>query len=299
MSEQFTLAIKTAEVTIPQAIENIEELKMFLAPKMEEYSSLIVTESGIKEAKGDRAKLNKLKTAIEEQRKGAKKMCLSLYEPLEKQCKELVAMIDAPIEAIDKQIKYFEEIEKENKYNELKAYFESVNDISFLVFEDVLNPKWSNKTVNLDTLKAEITANIKRIADDYDEISKLYRDSPLLTAILNKFVETKDKSPTLVYAATIEAQYKQEQECKAKEIELQRQRENVPNAAESVSEIQSEVIPETTQTTVKNESEQSQGESTITGAFKVTCTIAQLKALRDFMKSTGIKFEVIKLQEEN
>lgn len=293
------LMIKSAQVTIPQAIENIEVLKKELAPKMDYYSSLVVTEDGIKAAKEDRAKLNKLKTAIEEQRKEAKKIALSLYEPLEKQCKELAAMIDAPISAIDGQIKTFEEIKKGKKYKELKAYFELVNDISFIMFEDVLNPKWGNKTVSLDTLKAEIAASIKRIADDYDEINKLYKDSPLRAAIINKFVETKDKSPTLVYAATIESQYKQEQERKARESELQKQREATQSAAESVSELENEIISGQIQTAEISEPERPQSESTITGAFKVACTIAQLKALRDFMRSTGIKFEVIKLQEEN
>lgn len=35
-------------------------------------------------------------------------------------------------------------------------------------------------------------------------------------------------------------------------------------------------------------------EPEITGAFRVTCTKDQLIMLRDFMKSQGIKFEVVK-----
>ena len=42
---------------------NNEELKAEIAEKMQEYKSLAFTEETIKEAKADRAKLNKLRTA--------------------------------------------------------------------------------------------------------------------------------------------------------------------------------------------------------------------------------------------
>lgn len=282
------LILKSAEVTFPQAIENIEALKKELAPKMDYYASLVVTEDGIKAAKDDRAKLNKLKTAIEEQRKEAKKTALSLYEPLEKQCKELVALIDAPISAIDTQIKAFDEAEKEKKYKELQEYFTAVNNISFLKIEDVLNPKWGNKTVSLDMLKAEMASNIKKVIDDYEEINTLYKESPLLTAIQNKFAETKDKSKTLVYAATLERQYQQEQERKAKEAELQKQRETAQNVTESVSEPENEITHETTQTAEISEPEQPQSEPIIGGCFAIQCEKSKLIALRQYMKENGI-----------
>lgn len=282
------LVLRTAEVLFPQAIENIEALKQELAPKMEYYSSLVVTEDGIKAAKDDKAKLNKLRTAIENQRKEAKKTALSLYEPLEQQCKELVSLIDAPITAIDTQIKSFENAEKERKYEELKKYFELINEHSFLTIDDVLNPKWANKSISLEMLKKELAEAYFTICKEYDDIKELYAESPLLTAILNKFRDTKSKSQTLVYATTIERQYLQEQ------AELQKQCESAQNNAESAPSVQVETIPEETQTAVKSEAEQSQSEPTGTVTFKVTCTRAQLVSLRDFMKSTGINFEVIR-----
>ena len=71
-------------------------------------------EEGIKESKADKAKLNYLKAALEDKRKEVKKQCLQPYENFEKNIKELVALIDAPIRAIDSQLK---EIENANNNN--------------------------------------------------------------------------------------------------------------------------------------------------------------------------------------
>lgn len=79
------LILKSAEISIPHAIENLEQLKAEIAPKMEYYRSLAVTEDGIKAAKSDRAKLNKLKTAISDQRIAVKKQCLASYETFERE----------------------------------------------------------------------------------------------------------------------------------------------------------------------------------------------------------------------
>ncbi len=109
------LILKSAEISIPHAIENLEQLKAEIIPKMEYYRSLVVTESSIRAAKNDRANLNKLRKAINDQRIAVKKQCLAPYEALESECKELEALIVAPMSAIDVQIKAFEEIEKNQK----------------------------------------------------------------------------------------------------------------------------------------------------------------------------------------
>ena len=109
------LILKSADMNLPQSIENLEQLKKELVPKLEKYNNLVVTEDSIKAAKDDKAALNKLKKAIEEQRISIKKQYLEPYNLLESQCKEVVKLIDEPIQAIDKQIKAFDEIEKKQK----------------------------------------------------------------------------------------------------------------------------------------------------------------------------------------
>lgn len=290
------LVLKSVDINLPQEIENLEALKAELAPKLDYYNNLVVTEDSIKAAKTDKANLNKLRTAIEDQRKSIKKQYLEPYNLLEAQCKEVVALIDAPIKAIDSQIKAFDEIEKQEKYAALSEAFTALNVPEWIKIEDILNPKWGNKTEKIDSLKAEMADNLKKLTDDFDKLAEMYGEREYYLPIVNRFKTTKDFSQTAVYAVQLESEYKKEQERKAKEEELRQQMlkaaESVQNAPEQPEVEQSVIIPPEPQTAVNVESEQP--EPILKGRFEVECTKSQLTALRDFMKAQGIKFEIVK-----
>lgn len=284
------LILKNGTVTIPQAIENIQLLKQELADRLDYYKSLIVTEDGIKDAKADKANLNKLKAAIDEQRKEAKRQVMALYSPLEKECKELLAMTDEPIAAIDGQLKAFDEKKKAEKFAALVEFFEQINTLDFVKLEHVLNPKWGNVTVKLDVLKSEISGAVQAIADDYAEIKKLYADSPMLTAIVQRFETTLDKSAALAYAAELERREREAAEKARREAE-QREREQMqaqqaetpePTPPPIVEAAAPQSMPEPTPEPVGNVT------------FTVTGTKSQIIALRDFMRHNNITFTVIK-----
>lgn len=277
------LQLRSAEINLPQEIANLEALKAELAPKLEYYNNLVVTEDSIKAAKNDKANLNKLRTAIEDQRKAAKKQYLAPYEILEAQCKEVTALIDAPIAAIDKQLKVFEEIEKNDKFTSLSAAFTEFNAPDWIDINDVLNPKWENKTQKLDALKAEMKANYDKILSDYAQLEKLYENFPHLIAILNRYKTEKDFSQTMVYAKKLEFDYNREQELKAKLLEA---------AQEAAAEESGDVAPEPEQTAAPVEPEQAP--KIIVGRFEVAGTAEQIKALGQYMKANNIKFTIIK-----
>ena len=174
------IKVTTDLSVIPQKIDfNSAEIKSELAPKLEFYKNLVVTEDSIKDAKSDRAKLNKLKSAFEDKRKEMKKICLAPYEKFEKECKEITSMIDEASNSIDVQVKDFEEIKKQKKYSEIEEYYNSLERPDYITLESVLNPKWANATVSTESIKQEIAVNISRITDDMDEISRIYGDLPV------------------------------------------------------------------------------------------------------------------------
>lgn len=289
------LILKSGTVTIPQAIENIQLLKQELADRLDYYKSLIVTEDGIKDAKADKANLNKLKAAIDEQRKEAKRQVMALYSPLEKECKELLAMIDEPIAAIDGQLKAFDEKKKAEKFAALVEFFEQINTLDFVKLEHVLTPKWGNVTMKLDVLKDEISRAVQAIVDDYAEIKKLYADSPMLTAIMQRFETTRDKGAALAYAAEIEC--KEQQRKAAEELQKKAWKSTDPPMPTKFMPPEPEPIPVqksfTAQTdTVVKTIEQPEPVGTVT--FSVTGTKSQIIALRDFMKQNNITFTVIR-----
>ena len=282
------LILKNADVTIPQAIENIQYLRQELAARLNYYKGVIVTEDTIKDAKADRANLNKLKAAIDDQRKEVKRQTMALYEPLEKECKELLSMIDEPIGVIDSQLKAFDEQKKAAKYQALTEFFAKVNTLDFVKIEHVLNPKWANATAKLDALKDEMSGNIQRIVDDYADIKKLYADSPLLTAILQRFEQTRDKGAALAYAAEIERREKAEQERREREAEAARR------AAEAATEHAAQIVPEPMQEPLVQPVEAAQPEPIGQATFRAIGTRSQLRTLAAYMRDNGIKYEVLK-----
>ena len=278
------LILRSETVTIPQAIENIQVLKKELAERLDYYKGVIVTEDTIRDAKADKANLNKLKTAIDDQRKEVKRQTMALYEPLERECKELLSMIDEPIGVIDRQLKAFDEQKRQEKYKALAEFFGQINTLDFVKIEHVLNPKWGNATMKLDTLKGELSAAVSHIADDYADIKNLYAGSPMLTAIMQRFETTRDKGAALAYAAEIERRERAEQERRAREAAEMPTVQPEPLAVQKSFTLPESAVTHTTE----------QPEPVGQAAFRVTGTRSQIRALAAFMRENGITYEVIK-----
>ena len=284
------LVLKSAEINLPQSIANLEALKAELTPKLEYYNTLVVTADSIKAAKADRAALNKLKTAIDDQRKEIKRQYLEPYNVLETQCKEVLALIDAPINAIDKQIKAFDNIEEQEKFNNIQAAFTALAAPDWVTLDDVLNPKWKNKTLKTESIISELTAKVKELVDGLEKIAEMYKSEPYLLSITEFFKEHKDFSKTAVYAAQMNTAYKKEQAAKAAaEAAAQNALQNAPQDAPTVSN--ESILPEAQ---TQQETQPQQPQPIYKGKFEVEATKEQLQALGNFMKANNIKFKTIK-----
>lgn len=295
---QFEIIMRSDTPELPAEIGNFAEVKAAISEALAQYSTdAVVTEETVKDAEKTRAHLRRVKDQVEQYRKDAKAAYLEKFCKLEAQCKELSGMIEQPITAIDIKIKEFENAENEKKYKELETFFGSIGSPEWLRLDDVLNPKWKNKTATLSKLRQEISEAVCKIEDDFAEIEKMYGASPLWTAISDKFKETKDKSKTLVYAAQIERQQAEEQK-RAEEIQRRREAEEAARAESAQNAI---CEPEAQQAVtqpgiVQNVSEAAKTASPqlIRGAFRVEGTKDQIRALAMFLKQNGIRYEVIK-----
>lgn len=289
MSMELILSPATVEIT--QGIKNKEYLKNELASQLEYYKGLTVTEETMKDAKSDRATLNKLRTAIDNQRKVVKKQFTEMYKPFEEDCKELIAMIDQPIGAIDSQMDVLNEKRKAEKYAKLEEYFTLLQPPAFVKIENVLDPKWGNTTAKLDKLKESMAARVQQIIDDLTEVRKLYADSSMLTAIEQRFEQTLDKSAALAYAAEIERREQAEKERRRREEEAKRAKAEQEAAEREAAEhipVQEAFTPPEDMVTHSTAQPKPVGKVT----FTVTGTKSQIIALRDFMKANNINFTV-------
>ena len=165
--------ITDLDKALPQSIAfNFEEVKTWLTENLASYKSMVVTEDEIGAAKADKAKISKLSKTISEQRIAIKKRYLEPYNDFEAKMKELSGMCDEAAKNIDVQVKAFDEKRKTEKREELKAFFESLNQQAWLRFERIENPRWMNVTYDMETAKADIQQAVSTIAENAATITE-------------------------------------------------------------------------------------------------------------------------------
>ena len=272
-----SMEFKVIEKVPGKLVINYEELKAALSVELEKYKGLVVTENQITEAKSTRAKLNKVKAAIEDRRKELKKEYLKPYEIVEKQAKELVNMIDEASSNIANQIKEFEEKEKEAKKIEIANLWVKLG-YNKITVDKIWNEKWLNKTFTLSKIKEEMQAQIDDIEGDLNAIKELCgEDKQKCLTLQSKYLRTLDFQLVLLeYNAETEAAKKiiaEEKAVKAEQEPITVVSEEPQEEVEVQTEVQ-EAIYE-----IK---------------FAVIGTEKQIKALSQFMFDNNIKFEILK-----
>lgn len=268
---------------------NNEELKAEIAEKMQEYKSLAFTEETIKEAKADRAKLNKLRTAFEDERKRIKKLCMAPYDEFEKQVKELIALIDEPIRLIDGQIKEVEEQRKIEKKGKVLEFYEGVIGPlkGVLPFEKVFRPEYLNATKSMKSITEEIQSLINRVNADLDTIEGF--GSKYELQIKDAYLKTLDLSTAMQEKARLEeverrlAERRQEEQRRAADAQNRMQPDPQPIQPEAREE-KAESREETIQTEEKSETQFFRMD------FRVWGTKDQIMGLRQYLIDNKIKF---------
>lgn len=174
--------------------EFIELVKSITA----QYQGLTYTDDQMKSAKGDRAKLNAMKKAISDRRIEVKKAIMHPYETFEAEVKEVVALIEEPINMIDSQIKQYEEEEKEKRRHALVDFFEkeSKEFSDFLSFDAIFDKKYLNVSVTLNKAREEMKAKIDRIRMDVGSI-KSFASEKYYMAAMDVYKRTLDVNSAL------------------------------------------------------------------------------------------------------
>ena len=152
---------------------NHEEIKAEVKEKLSFYNNLVYTEDQIKEAKADRAKLNKFITALEDKRKVIKKQCLAPYEAFEKEMKEIIDLVKEPVNLIDVQISDYEKKKKAEKLEMVKQLWEETEKPECLTFDKVFDEKMLNASYNMAHVKQKFADDIKRFERDLETLANL------------------------------------------------------------------------------------------------------------------------------
>lgn len=251
------------QVSEIQALEpvkfNYEELKTALTEKVNTYKNLVYTEENIATAKSDRAMLNKVSKAINEEKKRVKNVLLEPYTDFEAKCKELMEIVDSASASIDAQIKDFESIERNSKLQEILMYWiEKSGEYAELVNVDKLvQEQWLNKTYKMDKIHDEIDHIIVRIRTDFSVLENASEDVELVKRLKDFYLNNIDN--TSVLSMTM-----------AEKTRIEESNQKLDNVEKVTN---SEVIER---------------------AFKIIGTKEQILSVRDFMVQNNIKFGSVK-----
>jgi len=157
---------------------NFEEIKEALGLQMTAYLELELNEGNIKERKADLATLRKIRKAVDDRRKEVKKTFNKPYEEFESKVKEVLAVIDEPINMIDTGLKGFEEKRVAEKIEHAKAiHAEQVGEFAeYLPFSASYKNTWKNATCSDNEIISDIQEQVIKIKNDLNVIKGLHSE---------------------------------------------------------------------------------------------------------------------------
>ena len=165
------MEFKVTPYVVPQSIAwNYEELKTALTEKAETYAAIAYTDDQLKIAKADRANLNRLKKALNDERIRQEREYMQPFATFKAQVNEIISIIDKPIEAIDRQVKAFEEKQKVEKRERIEAYWHGMLQgdrvPSAVCFSHIFEEKWLNASVSMPSIMQAIDEKLVKLAAD-------------------------------------------------------------------------------------------------------------------------------------
>ena len=196
---------KPGEVTI----DNFQELREELSGVLNRYEHLVYTDDMLADAKADKKELTRLRRELDDRRKEVKRAYLAPYNAFEGQVKDLLAMIDAPLEEIKGFIASMEEREKAARRQEIEVYFRRksgpLGDLAEQVLSSpaFLEDKWLNKSTSAKTWQTAVDEKIAAAARDLGSIQATAgQHSGALTA---RYLETLDTRELAAYRERLNA----------------------------------------------------------------------------------------------
>ena len=287
------MELKINEVAIPEEISfNYEEIKQGLIEKTKIYKTLFYTDNEIKQAKTDKADLNRLKKALNDERIRREKEYMKPFTEFKNKVNDLIKIIDEPVGIIDAQVKEFEENKKREKKAEIIELFDSSGAPQWLEVEQIWIDKWLNATYSMKQIETDITDKLKEIKTNLDtiaefkefsfEANEIYKRTLSLDKAVAEGKRLADLQKRKEEQARLEAELKAKQEAekefqaKASEV-LEEIKKGQPGTGERVQ-------------TVEEPKKQEKANWINFSAF---LTMTQALQLKEFCNSNGIQIKSI------
>lgn len=310
------MELRINDLQVPKEITfNYSELKKELEEKVSIYSSMVYSDDQIKNAKADRAGLNRLKKALNDERIRREKEYLQPFNAFKAQINEIIGIIDKPVALIDKQIKECEEQQRQDKKKKIEEFFSAYPHPDWLKLSQIWEDKWLNASVPLKRAEEEIHGHVDNIIQDLDTLSNLPEfafeaiEAYKTTLDLNKSIAEGHRLAEIQKRKAEQERIKADQEkTRAEQERLRKEQENQQNqipAAVTEEEIaqSAEDYREAASANgvhifgggfqAREQVVESPKELPMYVCFKALLTTAQARELKEFFESRNIEFSRI------
>ena len=283
---EFDGEIQVRIKSVGEIESNMKEVKGYVEELNNYYKSVTFTEETLKEAKEEKAKVNKFKTEVADYRK---KITAEYNKPIkvfEDTAKETEKLLSETYNTINQQVAGFEEEQKRQKEQEIREYFEeykTANDIDFVNYEQAqINV---TLTASVKSLKEQAKAFIDRIMDDL----KLIETQECKEEILVEYKQNLNVSKSIQEVANrhklLEEEKKKQEELKNKQLEEAKRQADI-----SIKE-QELATKNALDNFVIEAPKVVEQEEILTLSFKVRGTRNKLKELKRFLIEGGYDYE--------
>ena len=268
-----------------QILFNYEELKEALMEKCRVYETVVYGEDQIKMAKADRASLNRLKKALNDERLKREREYMKPFDDFKAKINEIIRIIDKPASVIDQQIKAAEEQQKADKLTKIQDYWETMSP-SFapsVRLDQIFEDKWLNASVSMKSIQDAIDAKIQQIAKDLSVVRSLpsygFEAEQMYHRTLD-LAKAVSEAHRLQELAEKKAAYEAEQEKRKAEAAAIKPTEpaDIPCTPWGAENIPPELPTEPLREWVR---------------FQALMTVDEAKALGQYMRSHGIKYKSV------
>jgi hypothetical protein len=286
------MELKVDEIQLPEKILfNYKELKAELTEKVEIYKNLVYTEQEIKQAKADKASLNKLKKALNDERIRREKEYMAPFNTFKKQINEIIAIIDEPVAIIDSQVKEYEEKRRDEKRADIAELYEKKESPAWLELEKIWSDKWLNISTSMKSIEAEIEERLDQIQKDIEIINEL---PEFAFEAAQEYRRTLDLNRAISEGKRLADIQKKKQEAearaKAEQEEKARAQEEIKKTEETAQE---DEIPGQTKVEdfIQSISEEPKEEPKQWVKFQALLTVSQAIELKEFFETRKIEFK--------
>lgn len=280
------MELHVQEYNLPEAINfNFEELKTAITEKSEQYAKIVYTDDNIKAAKEDRADLNRLKKALNDERIRRQKEYMKPFDNFKAKIDEIIGIIDKPVLAIDKQIKEYEAIKQDEKKMNIEEMFKNMLFPEWMTVEQIWNQKWLNASTSMTTIESELLSFKNEVIRNCQTLATLPMHSHEAVITYHKtldMAQALDKVHELIELEEAKKKMLAKEEAKKRETE---------NAFIPVPE-QSPVIE------VERIQEEADSENLMWVKFEALLSEKTAGMLKIFFETNNIEFRPLKVRED-